>query len=99
MLREELADFTSGGPTYYLDLPEVKARCKELALAIKEILADTYDGLIEATELAHTDRSAKSSITTHDQQIIHRDQATVRTPTHFQRGHSVVVVQSLYRCF
>lgn len=58
VLREELADFTSGGPAYYLDLPEVKARCKELALAIKEILADTYDRLIEATELAHTDRSA-----------------------------------------
>ena len=57
VLREELTDFTGGGPTYYLDLPEVKARCKELALAIKEILADTYARLVDATELAHTNNS------------------------------------------
>ena len=55
--NDEVDDFTQGGQAYYFDLTEVKARCKELAMIIKEVLAEKYARLVDATELAHVDSS------------------------------------------
>ena len=54
---DELSDFRSCGESYYYDMPEVKARCKELAVIIKDVLADQYNRLVDAAELAHVDSS------------------------------------------
>lgn len=48
---DDKRDFDRRGKAYYLDLPETKARCKELALSVHETFADRYQIIKDANEL------------------------------------------------